>query len=189
MDVFGQHGYHNGSLQEIGDHVGMTHSGVLHHFRSKKALLLEVVRFRDQSDLDEIEGHELPTGAALIEHFKRTVRLNESRPGVVQTYAVLCGESVTEKGPAKSYFQERFHRLRRQVGDAFLEMGCTELTDEEITGAAASLLGAMDGIQTQWLLAPEEVDLVKSTDFAIDAILTATIRKHLSQENQAPEAE
>ncbi|WP_083663358.1 TetR/AcrR family transcriptional regulator [Actinomyces mediterranea] len=185
MDVFGQRGFHNGSLQEIGEQVGMTHSGVLHHFHSKHALLLEVIRFRDQSDLDEIEGHQLPMGEALFSHFKRTVRMNEERPGVVQAYAVLCGESVTEKSPAKKYFQERFHRLRRQVGDALADMGCTALTDDELTVAAASLIGAMDGIQTQWLLAPDEIDLVATTDFVIDSILTAAAVRHSELVNAA----
>jgi hypothetical protein len=33
----------------------------------------------------------------------------------------------------------------------------------------------MDGVQTQWLLAADEVDLVETTTFAIDAVLAAAV--------------
>ena len=52
--TFGAKGYNNGPLTEIADQVGMTHAGILHHFGSKDQLLVEVLKFRDTSDLETI---------------------------------------------------------------------------------------------------------------------------------------
>ncbi len=176
VDVFGAHGYTKGSLQEIGEKVGMTHSGVLHHFGSKNDLLLEVLRYRDQSDLDDVEGQTLPAGDNLFRHLMRTVRVNAERPGVVQTYAVLSADSVTDGHPAKDFFASRFEGLRGDVEEALRELRPEDPpADPQVTYAAIALLGAMDGIQVQWLLDPDHVDLVEATRFAMNAILNQTL--------------
>ncbi|MBS6363890.1 MAG: TetR/AcrR family transcriptional regulator [Actinomycetaceae bacterium] len=176
MSVFGEHGYRNGSLQEIGNRVGMTHSGVLHHFGSKTNLLLEVVRFRDKSDLEEIDREEVPEGEELFQHLMRTVQINSKRPGVVQTYAVLSAESVTDDHPAKDYFIERFYNLREKIAEAIRQWYPDKVfSDDRLRAAASALIGAMDGIQTQWLLDPEHVDLVESTRLAVNAIVAQVV--------------
>ena len=42
LRTFGAKGYTNASLADIAEQVDMTHAGVLHHFGSKRALLLEL---------------------------------------------------------------------------------------------------------------------------------------------------
>ena len=51
LTTFGSKGYKNGSLAEIAEQVDMTHAGVLHHFGSKDQLLLEVLSYRDKTDV------------------------------------------------------------------------------------------------------------------------------------------
>ena len=173
VEVFGAHGYTNGSLQEIGEKVGMTHSGILHHFGSKNDLLLEVLRYRDESDLEDVEGQTVPRDAELFRHLMRTVRMNAGRPGVVQTYAVLSADSVTDGHPAKTYFADRFVELRGNLVAAIGSLRPDDPPSEQrIHCAANAIIGAMDGLQVQWLLDPDSVDLVESTRFAINAILS-----------------
>jgi len=62
MATFGSRGYKNGSLSEIAQQVGMTHAGVLHHFGSKDLLLLEVLTYRDRTDVEHLEGKHIPVG-------------------------------------------------------------------------------------------------------------------------------
>ena len=182
MDVFGANGFQKASLQEIGDRVGMTHSGVLHHFGSKTQLLKEVVEFRDKSDLEDIEGQQIPGGEDLFRHLLRTARMNAERPGVVQTYAVLSADSVTEGHPTKEYFRARFETLRQALRDAFRHSAPDiDFTDKELDDAATAILGAMDGIQVQWLLDPEAVDLVGATRAAINAIFTSTSERRATR--------
>ena len=49
--------------------------------------------------------------------------------------------------------------------------------DAEIESAAQAIVAVMDGLQIQWLLDPEAVDLAGSTAFAIRAILAAVVRR------------
>jgi AcrR family transcriptional regulator len=177
MTTFGARGYNKGPLTEIADQVGMTHAGVLHHFGSKDQLLLEVLRYRDESDVKDLEGQHMPGGIDLFRHLVRTALLNARRAGIVQAYVVLSAESVTEGHPARDWFVERYRTLRREVGEAFRAVCAERGIDEPDTvgRAAASILAVMDGLQVQWLLDPDAVDLAESSAFAIEAIVAQVL--------------
>jgi len=177
METFGARGYYNGSLAEVAERVGMTHAGVLHHFGSKDRLLLEVLEYRDRSDVEHLEGRQVPGGLALFHHLVTTARLNAQRPGIVQTYAVLSAEAVTENHPGQDWFRERYRNLRELITTALIEV-CAEddpPDPADLDSAAASVLAVMDGLQIQWLLDRDAVDLARATAFAIDAILASAV--------------
>lgn len=63
--MFAEHGYHGASLRDISAHIGISHSGMLHHFEAKDVLLDGVIdRLEDhaQSALERLDefrsGHE-----------------------------------------------------------------------------------------------------------------------------------
>lgn len=179
-EVFGIRGYANGTLQEIADQVGMTHAGILHHFGSKDQLLLEVLAYRDQRDVAHMAGQHIPGGLDLFRHLVHTAYLNAQRAGIVQTFAVLSGESVTEGHPAAQFFRDRYSVLRGELAEAF-EQVCHErgiLDPGPIAHASAGILAVMDGLQIQWLLNPEAVDLAPATEFAIEAIVAGVLHPH-----------
>lgn len=178
LTIFGSKGYNNGPLTEIADQVGMTHAGILHHFGSKNQLLLEVLDYRDRADVADLADQHIPGGIELFRHLIRTAAANAGRPGIVQAYAVLSAESVTDGHPARAYFEQRYQVLRREIREAFVAV-CQErgVTDAgAIDAAAAAILAVMDGLQVQWLLAPDEVQLAPVTEFAISAIFNAVLR-------------
>ncbi|WP_375339600.1 TetR/AcrR family transcriptional regulator [Microbacterium rhizophilus] len=177
MEIFGAKGFANGTLADIADQVDMTHAGVLHHFGSKTQLLLEVLTYRDETDVADLVEQHIPGGLELFRHLVRTAFVNAHRAGIVQTFAVLSGESVTDDHPARAYFQERYRNLRAEVGRAF-ETVCAErgVTAPDTVGhASAAILAVMDGLQVQWLLDPEAVDLGPASEFAIEAIVSAVL--------------
>ncbi|MGO4594901.1 TetR/AcrR family transcriptional regulator [Leifsonia sp. 2TAF2] len=177
IETFGTKGSANGTLADIADQVGMTHAGVLHHFGSKQNLLLEVLEFRDQDDVAHLEGRHIPGGPALFAHLVDTALRNSRRPGIVQVYTVLSSEAVTDEHPAKTYFQDRYRTLRIEIVAAFRELCAQEnVSDPDtIDKAAASILAVMDGLQLQWLLDPEGVDLANASEFAIEAIVNGVL--------------
>src|SRR5690606_14987804 len=91
----------------------------------------------------------------------RQARFNESIPGVIELYAVLCAESVTENHPGLGYFTERYERLRRSYVRQFSALANEGRLREGVDPerAAASLIALWDGIQTQWLMAPKRIDM------------------------------
>jgi len=178
LEIFGAKGYNKGPLAEIAERVGMTHAGILHHFGSKDELLLEVLRYRDESDVAQLEERRIPTGMDLFRHLVHTAFTNADRAGIVQAYAVLSAESVTDNHPAKDYFDGRYQTLRSEVAEAFtlvcLERGI-DVNEDRIKQASASILAVMDGLQVQWLLDRSRVELGPATMFAIEAIVSAVV--------------
>jgi AcrR family transcriptional regulator len=177
VEIFGSKGFTGGTLQEIADQVGMTHAGILHHFGSKDQLLLEVLRHRDETDVADLEEQHIPDGMPLFRHLVRTAFVNAHRAGIVQAYVVLSAESVTDDHPGRDFFQKRYETLRAEVAHAFsvvcAERGVAE--PETIALASASILAVMDGLQVQWLLDPDAVDLARASEFAIESIVASVL--------------
>lgn len=178
VEIFGNKGSTNGTLADVAEQVGITHAGVLHHFGSKQKLLLEVLAYRDQTDVAELAKKHIPDGPELFLHLVRTAFANEKRPGIVQAYTVLSAESVTDDHPARGFFEDRYTTLRREVTAAFHELCAQEgvRDPDTIAEAAAAILAVMDGLQLQWLLHPEIVELGGASEFAIQAIVNAVLR-------------
>ncbi|MFJ5955258.1 TetR/AcrR family transcriptional regulator [Paenarthrobacter sp. NPDC092416] len=168
--VFAAKGYLGGSLQDVADHAGMSQTSLLHHFPSKSDLLMAVLEWRD-----ELSGSANPADVdeGLVDAVIRTAVYNEKIPGVIELYTVLCAESTTQGHPGRGYFTDRFERLRgsysRQFSDLADRGRLRPGVDPEV--AATSLVALWDGLQTQWLLAPDSVDVVKALRAYFDVIL------------------
>lgn len=171
MQVFGESGYANGSLATIAERVGMTHAGVLHHFGSKEQLLIALLEYRDDADVAELEGQHAPRGAALLDHLIDTAALNARRPGIVQTYTVLLGESVTDNHPARAFFAGRFEGLRSMIAAAVGEATNRPSEDPDVIDAASVIIATMDGLQTQWLLSDRSLNMRRGVQLTITSIL------------------
>lgn len=169
-EVFAAHGYRGGTFQDVADKVGMSQTSVLHYFPSKSELLLAVLNWRDTVTGD---GEARDPAEALADAVIRQARFNETVPGVIELYAVLCAESVTANHPGRDYFTQRYERLRRSYLQSF-----SALADEgrlrpgvDPERAAASLVALWDGIQTQWLMAPERIDMAGCLRDYLDLVI------------------
>ncbi|MFJ6723789.1 TetR/AcrR family transcriptional regulator [Streptomyces sp. NPDC091281] len=153
LEVIAERGYRGASLAAVAERVGLTQQGLLHHFPTKDALLVAVLEERDQWDAVPDSRWRLDLLASLVEY-------NAMRPGIIQTFSALLGESVTEGHPAREYFTERYTGVRASMaGILRAEYGDRlpgGLTPER---AAPLLVAVMDGLQYQWLLDPESVDM------------------------------
>ena len=178
--AFATRGYHGASLAEIADEVGISAPAILHHFRTKEGLLTALLHARDAEDADDgddgpARASSRPHGLAYLDHLVDTVARNVARPGITQLYAVLSAESVTDGHPAQQWFRDRYVGLR-----ALVERALEEALDRgevpvgtDVEQAAAAIVAVMDGLQVQWLLDPDRVDMVAVTRRTIDALLAA----------------
>jgi AcrR family transcriptional regulator len=171
MSVFGTRGYHNGSLVEIAELAGMTHSGVLHHFGSKEQLLISMLEYRDDADVENYADHQAPRGAEFLKHLVETAQQNSMRPGIIQTYSVLSGESVTEGHPAQEFFRARLSGLREMLVNALTLATDGKADPTDISRAASGIIATMDGLQVQWLLDPDAVSMPEAVDLMIRSVL------------------
>ncbi|WP_306366620.1 TetR/AcrR family transcriptional regulator [Nocardiopsis sp. CC223A] len=178
-DVFATQGFHNTSLADIATMLDITPAGVLHHFGSKTGLLTAVLELRDDTD-------PAPEGSPMLDHLVTTAERNSERPGTTQLYAVLSAESATEDHPAQDWFRNRYTVLRREIEDAILDrLGPGQRGSAGAPGpgghspagaAAAAVIAVMDGLQVQWLLDPEAVDMALVTETVIDALVARLAR-------------
>jgi len=170
FEVFATKGYVGGSLRDVAGVVGMSQTSLLHYFPSKSALLLAVLERRDAvSDRPAAP----PDCGGLVETVLGQARHNESVPGLISLYAVLAGEAVTAGNPGSEYVRERFGRLRAEYGDALraLEARGRLRPGVDPDRAAAGLVALWDGIQLQWLLDPERVDVVRQLHDYLDLVV------------------
>ncbi|CAM5368523.1 TetR family transcriptional regulator [Streptomyces spiroverticillatus] len=157
LEVIAERGYRGASLASVAERVGLTQQGLLHYFPTKEALLVAVLDERDQWDTG---GAGLSTAAWRMDLLASLVEYNAMRPGIVQTFSALLGESVTDEHPAKEFFTQRYALVREGMAAA-LRMEYGErlpggLTPEQ---AAPLLVAVLDGLQYQWLLDPGSVDM------------------------------
>jgi AcrR family transcriptional regulator len=156
-EVIAERGYRGATLAAVAERVGLTQQGLIHHFPTKEALLVAVLEARDQWDMASaaLHGRAWP-----LEVVANLVEYNATRPGIVQAFTVLAGDSVTEGHPAQAYFKERYARVRDGGAAALRAEYGDRLPGGLAPERAATLLAAvMDGLQVQWLLDPEGVDM------------------------------
>ena len=153
LEVIAERGYRGASLAAVAERVGLTQQGLLQDFPTKEALRVAVLKDRDRWDAVPATRWRVDLLASLVEY-------NAMRPGIIQTFSALLGESVTEGHPARPYFTERYRQVRANMA-AVLR---TEYGDRLPNGltperTAPLLVAVMDGLQYQWLLDPESVDM------------------------------
>ncbi|HLQ80095.1 MAG TPA: TetR/AcrR family transcriptional regulator [Brachybacterium sp.] len=118
-EMFAEHGYHGSSLRDISRHIGISHSGMLHHFESKDALLDGVIdRLEDhaQTALDRVpqlreDRRALLRGLADIWH-------PASLP--IRLLATLDAESVSEELHGR-YRMARLRKVHEHVLESCFE--------------------------------------------------------------------
>jgi AcrR family transcriptional regulator len=160
--LFASAGYRGTGLAGIAAEVGVTQPGLLHHFGSKENLLEAVVRHRSDQDAALIATIIGDGGLGMFERLPLLAEHNKQRAGLSQLFTVLVAENLLPEHPAHEFFRDRYRHLRREILEA-LRKGRRRgeiRKDVDLKAVTARIVACLDGLQTQWLLDPEEVDLV-----------------------------
>jgi AcrR family transcriptional regulator len=163
FQAFGVLGYRNASMLQIAADCGVSRAGLLHHFPTKESLLEAVLEERDRLDSERFFGGGA-AGQSGLEFFASMLRLvahNQANPGIVSLFAVLSSEAADPGHPAHQYFIARYERTRGQIRRALRDLGAAGLLrpGTDTGGLETDLVALIDGLQIQWLLAPETVDM------------------------------
>ena len=162
LDVFAESGYRSGSLRDVALRVGMSEAGLLHHFPNKSALLAAVLDRRDQHSL-QLVTFGGPDGAASLRGLVDLAAHNASVPGVVELYCVLSAEATAPDHPAHEYFVGRYEYTRMNIRATFENLAREGRLAQGVTPqrAAVATIAMMDGLQVQWLLDRDVVDMAE----------------------------
>ncbi|MCT9821365.1 TetR/AcrR family transcriptional regulator [Microbacterium sp. W1N] len=165
LSAFGDSGFHGASMAEIARRAGISHTGLLHHFPRKEALLTAVLDLQDRRSaayLAEHSAFEPGSDPLVLLRGMATALIDRDRqPGLVELTAVLSGEATRPGHPAHDYFAQRYRNIR-----SFMTRLFARLRDEgrlsttlPADALAALVIAAMDGLHTQWLYDRSAIDV------------------------------
>lgn len=170
FEIFAKNGYTASSVNEIARAVGITQTGVLHHFAGGKlALLTAVLQQRDALAEENLRGK---TGREFLAALVEISRVQASQRGVVQLYRNLSTEAVDPEHPAHGYFRERLGRIIEAVTQAFSEVLAEDGLKPGIEPRAAALnsLAMTEGLEALWLQGLD-VDMAEGIRWHINGFL------------------
>jgi AcrR family transcriptional regulator len=159
IEVFAEYGYHGSSLREIAARVGMSETGLTHHFGGKAALLAAVIQERDEED--QLRGNS-------VDSLHDLVAQNAQRPGIVALFTLLSAEATAPAHPAHEFFTGRYEAVRHNLAD-WVRRGQRDgafRDDLDAPLVAQALTALMDGLQVQWLY-DRDADMVTAFDLLI----------------------
>ncbi len=162
FEVFAKSGYRGGSMRDVAQRIGISHTTLLHHFSSKSELLAGVLQLRDeygQPGFDDSGGSSVGMLRQLVE----VVRHNQEVPGLTELYCILSAEATDPEHAAHEYFRGRYTRLVGQLQAGLEQMAAAGELREGVDPLleAQRITALMDGLQVQWLLDRESMDMAE----------------------------
>ncbi|MGW5569895.1 TetR/AcrR family transcriptional regulator [Nocardia thailandica] len=158
IEIFSASGFHGATLTDIADKLGMTLTGLQHHFPDKDTLLAAVLEERDRRSRDDAA---ISPDEDATEKLISIATRNRQNPRLTELHTILSAEATSSSHPAHDYFVERYAR-EREAGRSYFQHRIDEgsLGDStDATSLATLLIAVSDGLQLQWLLDPGSIDL------------------------------
>ena len=176
VEVFSSVGYRKGSLRDVADKVGLSQAGVLHHFPSKEHLLQAVLSWRD-GETARLMGEPLPEGVDFLRGLVRAAEHNATTRELVELHVIVSAEGASADHPLRDYFTGRYAYVLGRTRAAFEQAAADGQLrpGTDCASAARTLIALMDGLQIQWLLNPEGVDMAGDLRRYLQPLLTAEL--------------
>jgi AcrR family transcriptional regulator len=165
-ELFAAKGYRGTGVAALADRVGMTATGMLYYFGSKERLLQEVVAERDRRDMLDLESLTLSTLRELGRHNAETAMLT-------RLYVVLGAESLDPDDPLHGFFIDRYETARalvRSVVEHERDEGNFR-ADLNVEQIAREVIAVLMGLEIQWLVDPDGVDLAEAMEAYFDRLV------------------
>lgn len=158
---FAEKGFRGATLADIAQAADLSEAGLIHHFPSKSHLLMAVLTERDRLDKDRFDPRKVGNQGDILSSFKELVKHNETVPGLVQLFTTLVAESIFEQHPGHEFFIRRYQVTRYETLEGVRQGQCdgTIRSDVSADHLTIMLYAMMDGIQIQWLLEPENINM------------------------------
>lgn len=168
--LLAQRGVDRASLRTVGEAIGVSHTALRHYFSSRDELLVEAYRAHEA----RAAGDGPPADSSAVSVIIEAAERNRSIPGLVELYATLSTDALQEQhGLTREFVRGRFRSLRATLAERIAEEQRARAEETGSTGedgsagidpmdAAALVIAASDGLQIQWLLDPDAVDVGRS---------------------------
>jgi AcrR family transcriptional regulator len=159
--AFTERGFDGTSLRDVATRAGISHTGLLHHYPHKIALLEAVLDDR-LSGAAEVYDLDSRDGETFLRALVQVAEHDVTDPTTIALFTRLSAESASPSHPAHDYFARWYATIRSRLEDAYADLDRRGVYRSEVSPKLAALQTASmrDGLNLQWLLAPNEFDLV-----------------------------
>lgn len=174
--VFTVKGFNAASIREIAVEAGMSHTGVLHHFPDKAALLETLLERRGQRAAAEV-GLDFSTGLSYLRGLLALAEHDVEKPDGLLMFSIVSAEALAPTHPAHASIARWYEFLRSTAFDALTDLdqrGLYARTDVPIEVAAVQIAGLRGGLTQQWLLAPE-IDVTAAVRLQLQSYVTEVL--------------
>jgi AcrR family transcriptional regulator len=161
ITLLAQRGVDRASLRTVGEAIGVSHTALRHYFSSRDELLVEAYRTHEARAAGDAPAADQSAVALVVQSAER----NRSIPGLVELYATLTTDALQEQhAVTREFVRERFRSLRAALAARIAsgQQAGRVAADVDPLDAAALVIAASDGLQIQWLLDPDAVDVGRS---------------------------
>jgi len=169
-------GFHKMTLADVATRTGISQSGLLHHFPSRAALLAAVLDQRERDDREFLFGDgQIPLGWDAFDALVSLAARNITRPEWVAVFVRVSAEATEADHPGHDWLIEHYDGARRWLTDAIVHgMAAGEIAPDAPTALiVGNTIAVQDGLQQQWLLAQNRVQLVQHLRQHVDDLKTA----------------
>ncbi|AVV45658.1 TetR/AcrR family transcriptional regulator [Streptomyces sp. P3] len=154
LEVLAARGFKGTSIDAVAERAGLTRQGVLHYFPSKKRLLLELLRFREELARENLAGRRV--GEDWAGDFAEAVAFEQSHPSLATVHSVVLAEAVTGQEPAAGYIRQRCRSVQDHLVASLVERyGERVPSGLSAPTAAAAVLALVEGVHQLWLVDPD----------------------------------
>ena len=172
LPVFGRVGFHGATLREVARRCGVSHQSLMHYFPTKDALLMAVLRRRDE----RLRSHFHDAGGMGLGALLSLAEYNVDVPAVIALFSTASAEATGSEHPAHDYYADYYAQivasttawLRPAERRGWLREGFTA------ESAARVVLAAVDGLQLQWLY-DREVRVVELLRLVVATLVTVPL--------------
>ena len=161
---FREIGYYRTAMTQIAADVGLSEGGLLHHFPTKKHLLLALTERRFESTSKGWD--QLTDENETLDPFEEMIAATErivSEPGLIQLFVLVMSEAAEPTSPAHKLFYDRYEAavaslaavLERHAASGAIAPGLDH------TAIAKECIAVSDGLQLQWVISNGQLDIVE----------------------------
>lgn len=149
---------------------------MIHHFKTKEALLTAVVGVIDErrADLDfRSDDHTGPERLTFVGALGDRLENNEELANLQRLATVMVAEALDADDPRHDYFVGRHREFRAGMAETLrigmLEGWVRDDIDPEV--GATIVVGALQGMQIQWFLDPDRVPIAAATATFVELLI------------------
>ena len=166
VDLWSTTGWRGTGITVVAERAGVTPAGLLHHFGTKEAFLLAVVKELDLQTLARFDDRHSVGGLEMLRMLPEMARQPAERPALWRLLLMLQAENFDSTSPAYEYFvgrQEVVHELLAAALRRGQESGEVR-ADADPRMVAAEILAFLLGLQVFREHGPFDIDLIAACE-------------------------